>query len=304
MASTVLVSPGSPLIEDRCRTVTLADRGWLDAQVINAVAEVLLTALDYRVEIEVARETEIIEAIRVERIDAFLAFWPDFADESLADAALPAGVVRLASVVDDVRFGLAVPAFQANAGLRSISDIADHGGELDHRLIGVDANNPINWLLEELLELPELGLERFRFEPMTAEERDTTLSGLAASGEAFLAFAVAPSALEASADLVFLEDGGLLMPEDAARRIDMLVHPALAGTCENVVNFLKKLTFERHDLSAMMARIMEGRLPREVAIEWLLAEAGWLERTLAGIDDAEGRAILIDDVRIRLKNQP
>ncbi|MFO1074620.1 MAG: glycine betaine ABC transporter substrate-binding protein [Geminicoccaceae bacterium] len=153
-----------------CATVRMSDPGWTDITSTNALLGTVLDALGYTQKVDTLSVPITYQSLKNQQIDAFLGSWQP-AQASMLDPLKAAGEVEVLNEnLSGIRFTLAVPTAVAEAGVRSVDDLAAHADKFDHKIYGIDpgaaANNNIVKMIQagghglggwELIESSEHG---------------------------------------------------------------------------------------------------------------------------------------------------
>src|SRR5262245_24419494 len=143
---------------DSCRTVRMSDPGWTDITSTNAILGNLLAPLGYEQNVDNLGVPITFQALENGQIDAFLGNWMP-AQAGMVDPMAASGkLVVLTENLTGIRFTLAVPNYVAEAGIKSMADVAAHGDQFDHEIYGIESGAAANQNIDKMIADPEFGL--------------------------------------------------------------------------------------------------------------------------------------------------
>jgi glycine betaine/proline transport system substrate-binding protein len=176
-------------------------------------------------------------------------------------------------------YGLVVPTYVADEGVKSLSDIGAHGDEFDHKIYGIEPGNDGNRIVLGMIEDPANNLQGF-------ELVESSEAGMLSQAEkamkdkdwiVFLGWTPHPVMGEMA--ITYLDgmgDSGF-----GAATVHTNVRAGYVQECPNVGKFLTNLKFSLSMENQIMDAILKGTDADQAATDWLKAnpdaETPWLE---------------------------
>ena len=285
---------------ESCKTVRFSDVGWTDIQATTGIATVILKGLGYDPEVTLLSVPVTYQSLKNKDIDVFLGNWMPSMAADVKPFHDDGSVEDLTTNLTGAGYGLVVPAYVAEAGVKDLSDLSKNADKFDKKIYGIEPGNDGNRIV--------LGM---------IDDANNNLSGweLVESSEQGM-LAQAQKSMDAKEFIVFL--GWTPHPVMGAMGLTYLtgmgdtgfgeatvitnVRAGYAAECPNVGKLLSNLKFDL----AMEGTIMDGILAQgqdaeTAATEWLKANPGALDAWLAGvttIDGGDGLAAVKSDLGV------
>ncbi len=137
---------------ESCKAVRFADVGWTDIQVITGIASTLFDALGYQSEVKTLSVPVTYASMKNKDIDVFLGNWmpsmtadvkPYFDDKSV-EQLQPANL-------EGAGYGLVVPQYVADAGIKSVADLAANKDKFSGKFYGIESGNDGNRIIQTII---------------------------------------------------------------------------------------------------------------------------------------------------------
>ncbi len=277
---------------ESCRTVRFADVGWTDITATTALTARILEGLGYKTVTTILSIPVTYASIKSRQIDVYLGDWqPSMLEDRrpfLADGSVE--VVR--ANLQGARYTLAVPAYVADAGLRSFDDLHRFADRFRHKIYAIEPGNNGNRIVASMI-----GANRFELGDWTMVE--SSEQGMLAEVDravrksdwiVFLGWSPHPMNLKYR--ITYLSGGDDTFGAGATIYTD--VRSGYPAECPNAARLLKNLEFTPEIESRVMASILDDHLEGRAAATKFLAEHlalldGWLDG-VATVDGGPGAA--------------
>lgn len=277
-----------------CRTVRLASPGWSDIDATNAVLGLLLKGMGYRSDVRTLSVPLAYQGLRSGQLDVFLGNWMPAQGPMVAPLLERQQVELLGTNLDQARFTLAVPAYAAEAGVRSFADLAARADQFSRRIYGIEAGAPANEAIKKMIASNAHGLGGWTL----VESSDTGLLSQvthdirARRMTVFLAWE--PHVMNARFDLRYLTGGEAHFGADAgAASVRTVGRTGYRAQCPNVARLLAQLKFTVPLENQLIALTVDKRQPADVAATTVLRQhPDLLQRWLDGVVDQDGAPAL------------
>ncbi len=158
-----ILSTGTALAGDAesCKKVRLSDVGWTDIQATTGVASVLLTALGYEPDVIVLSVPVTYASLKNNDLDVFLGNWMPSMTADIKEYAAEGSVETVARNLEGAGYGIVVPSYVAEAGVKSLTDIGKFKDKFNGKIYGIEAGNDGNRIILDMISKPENNLTGF-----------------------------------------------------------------------------------------------------------------------------------------------
>jgi glycine betaine/proline transport system substrate-binding protein len=195
-------------------------------------------------------------------------------------------VETVAQNLDGAGYGLVVPTYVAEAGVKSLSDIGKFKDEFDGQIYGIEPGNDGNRIVLEMIEDDANGLEGFELVE-SSEAGMLSQAERALKNEEWIAFlGWTPHPIMGEMDITYLDgmgDSGF-----GAATVHTNVRAGYTEECPNVGTFVKNLKFSLSMENQIMDAILKGEDADEAAMTWLKANPDAVEPWIDGVTTFEG----------------
>ena len=273
---------------ESCQTVRFSDVGWTDIQATTGIATVILEGLGYDPEVTLLSVPVTYQSLKNKDIDVFLGNWMPSMAADVQPFLDDKSVENLTTNLTGAGYGLVVPAYVAEAGVKDLSDLSKNADKFDKKIYGIepgndgnrivltmidDANNNLGgW---ELVESSEQGMLAQAQKSMDAKEYIVFLGWT-------------PHPIMGEMGLVYLTGMGDTGFGEAT--VITNVRAGYASECPNVAKLLSNLKFDLAMEGAIMDDILtNGATADDAATAWLKANPGSLDAWLAGVETIDGK---------------
>jgi glycine betaine/proline transport system substrate-binding protein len=277
---------GSAAEPESCKLVRFSDVGWTDITATTAVSSVVLEALGYETETQVLSVPVTYASLKNKDLDVFLGNWMPSMAADVQPFLDDKSVETIGQNLEGAGYGLVVPTYVADAGVKSLTDIGAHADEFDKKIYGIEPGNDGNRIVLEMIENPENKLEGF--ELVESSEAGMLSQAEKAIGDqdwiVFLGWT--PHPVMGEMDITYLDgmgDSGF-----GAATVHTNVRAGYATECPNVGKFLSNQKFSLSMENQIMDAILKGTDAREAAMTWLKANPDAVTPWLEGVTTFDG----------------
>ncbi|XKH59129.1 choline ABC transporter substrate-binding protein [Halomonas sediminis] len=279
-----------PAMAEQCETVRFAEVGWTDITATTALASEVLEGLGYTASIDTVSVPIAYAGMRNNDFDVFLGNWmPSMA--SISDPYIEKGEVdRLGANLEGAKYTLAVPQYVHDAGVTSVTDLADYADEFEQRIHGIEAGNDGNELIEKMIEDDAYGLGDWQVVNSSEAGMLAELRARVPNEKWMVFLGWEPHPMNTNFDIAYLEGiDDYFGPELGGATVYTNTRGGYAEECPNVATFLENLSFTLEMENQIMSAIMDdGKAPRDAARDYLLAHDEVLDVWLEGVSTREG----------------
>ncbi|RUR28945.1 choline ABC transporter substrate-binding protein [Vreelandella andesensis] len=279
---------------DECNSVRFAEVGWTDITATTALASEVLEALGYETRIDTVSVPIAYAGMRNNDFDVFLGNWmPSMA--SISDPYVERGEIeRLAVNLEGAKYTLAVPQYVYDAGVTSVTDLAEHADQFDQRLHGIEAGNDGNELIEQMIDDNAYGLGDWQVVDSSEAGMLAELRARVPNENWMVFLGWEPHPMNTNFDIAYLSDADdYFGPNLGGATVHTNTRAGFVEACPNVGELLKNMTFTLKMENQLMSAIMDdGVDPREAANRYLSENGDVLEAWLEGVTTRNGEEAL------------
>ncbi len=271
---------------ESCKAVRLSDVGWTDIQATTGVASVLLTALGYEPEVKVLSVPVTYASLKNKDIDVFLGNWMPSMTADVKPYTDDGSVETISQNLSGAGYGIVVPAYVAEGGVKSLTDLGKFKDKFDGKIYGIEAGNDGNRIILDMLTKPENNLEGFELVE-SSEAGMLTQAEKSMKDNEWIAFlGWTPHPIMGEMKLAYLDgmgDSGF-----GAATVHTNVRAGYVAECPNVGKFISNLKFDLSMENTMMDAILKGGDANTVATDWLKANPDAVKPWLEGVTTFDG----------------
>ncbi len=271
---------------ESCKTVRLSDVGWTDIQATTGVASVLLTALGYEPDVKVLSVPVTYASLKNNDLDVFLGNWMPSMTADIKEYTDEGSVETISQNLEGAGYGIVVPTYVADAGVKSLTDIGKFKDKFDGKMYGIEAGNDGNRIMLDMIKDPANGLEGFDLVE-SSEAGMLTQAEQSMKNNEWIAFlGWTPHPIMGEMKITYLDgmgDSGF-----GAATVHTNVRKGYVEECPNVGKFIGNLKFTLSSENTMMDEILKGADANTAATAWLKANPDAVTPWLEGVTTFDG----------------
>ncbi|WP_322987966.1 choline ABC transporter substrate-binding protein [Hoeflea sp.] len=271
---------------EACKTVRFADVGWTDIQATTAVASVVLEALGYTPDVQVLSVPVTYQSLKNKDMDVFLGNWMPSMAADVQPYLDDGSVETITQNLDGAGYGLVVPTYAAEAGVKSLTDIGKFKDKFDGKIYGIEPGNDGNRIVLDMIADPANGLEGFELVE-SSEAGMLSQAEKAIRNEEWIAFlGWTPHPIMGEMSIAYLDgmgDSGF-----GAATVHTNVRAGYTTECPNAGTLIKNLSFTLSMENKIMDDILKGEDANEAGLAWLKANPDAVKPWLEGVTTFDG----------------
>ncbi|MBX3598129.1 MAG: choline ABC transporter substrate-binding protein [Rhizobiaceae bacterium] len=273
---------------ESCKKVRLSDVGWTDIQATTGVASTLLTALGYEPEVIQLSVPVTLASLKNNDLDVFLGNWMPSMTNDIKDYTAEGSIETISQNLEGAGYGLVVPTYMADAGVKSLSDLAkpDVKEKLGGKVYGIEAGNDGNRIILDMISQADSGLNGYELVE-SSEAGMLTQAEASMKDQSWIVFlGWTPHPVMGEMKISYLDgmgDSGF-----GSATVHTVVRKGYLTDCPNVGAFIKNLKFDLSMENAMMDSILKGGNPNDVAKEWLKGHQDVVAPWIQGVTTFDG----------------
>ncbi|MBC8036314.1 MAG: choline ABC transporter substrate-binding protein [Rhizobiales bacterium] len=272
---------------ESCKTVRFADVSWTDIQVTTGATQVVLEALGYTPEVKSLSVPVTYASLKNKDIDVFLGNWMPSMTADIQAYLDDKSVEQLSTNLEGAGYGLVVPQYVADAGVKSLSDLAAHKDKFNGKIYGIEAGNDGNRIIGTMIADAKNKLEGFELVESSEAGMLTEAEKAMKNNEWIVFLGWAPHPVMGEMKLAYLDgmgDSGF-----GAATVLTNVRAGYTAECPNVGKLLANLKFDLAMEGAMMGPVLKDSAdPKATAQAWLKAHPDTVKPWLEGVTTFDG----------------
>ncbi|MCV3241829.1 choline ABC transporter substrate-binding protein [Mesorhizobium sp. ZC-5] len=285
-----ILSSGAAFAADAesCKKVRLSDVGWTDIQATTGVASVLLTALGYEPEVIQLSVPVTYASLKNNDLDVFLGNWMPSMTADIKDYSAEGSVETVARNLDGAGYGLVVPTYMADAGVKTLADLAkpENKEKLDGKVYGIEAGNDGNRIILDMISKSDSGLAGYELVESSEAGMLTQAEQMMKDNQWVVFLGWTPHPVMGEMKITYLDgmgDSGF-----GAATVETNTRKGYLTECPNVGKFIANLKFNLEMEGVIMDAILKGSDANTAATEWLKANPDAVAPWLAGVTTIDG----------------
>lgn len=272
---------------ESCKAVRFADVGWTDIQVTTGATSVLLEALGYQPEVSTLSVPVTYASLKNKDIDVFLGNWMPSMTADIQPYLDDKSVEQIGTNLEGAGYGLVVPQYVADAGVKSLADIAANAEKFGGKIYGIEAGNDGNRIIQTMIDDPKNNLSGFTLVESSEAGMLTEAEKAMKNNEWIIFLGWTPHPIMGEMKIHYLDgmgDSGF-----GAATVLTNVRAGYTQECPNAGKLLSNLKFSLEMEGAMMAPVLkDGADPKETAKAWLKANPDVVKPWLEGVTTFDG----------------
>lgn len=272
---------------ESCKTVRFADVGWTDIQVTTGAAQVVLEALGYAPEVKTLSVPVTYASMKNKDIDVFLGNWMPSMTADVKAYFDDKSVEQISVNLEGAGYGLVVPQYVADAGVKSLTDLGAHKDKFGGKIYGIEAGNDGNRIISEMIADPKNNLEGFELVESSEAGMLTEAERAMKDNQWIIFLGWTPHPVMGEMKIHYLDgmgDSGF-----GSATVYTNVRAGYTSECPNVGKLVSNLKFTLEMEGAMMDPVLkDGADPKETALSWLKAHPDAVTPWLEGVTTFDG----------------
>jgi glycine betaine/proline transport system substrate-binding protein len=272
---------------DSCKAVRFSDVGWTDIQATTGIATVILKGLGYEPEVTLLSVPVTYQSLKNKDIDVFLGNWMPSMAADVQPFLDDKSVENLNTNLTGAGYGLVVPGYVAEGGVKDLSDLSKNADKFDKKIYGIEPGNDGNRIVLGMIDDPNNKLDGWELVESSEQGMLAQAQKSMDATEYIVFLGWTPHPIMGGMGLTYLTGMGDTGFGEAT--VITNVRAGYAAECPNVAKLLGNLKFDLAMEGAIMDAILtDGKDAETAASEWLKANPGSLDGWLAGVTTVDG----------------
>ena len=227
-------------------------------------------------------------SLKSKDLDVFLGNWMPSMTADIAPYLEDKSVESISVNLDDAGYGLVVPQYVADAGVKSLKDLGAQKDKFGGKIYGIEAGNDGNRIISAMIAKPENNLAGYELVESSEAGMLTQAEKAMKDNEWIVFLGWTPHPVMGEMKIAYLDgmgDSGF-----GAAKVHTNVRAGLLQECPNLGQLLKNLKFNLAMEGAMMAPVLkDGADPKATALAWLKANPDAVKPWLEGVKTFDGK---------------
>jgi glycine betaine/proline transport system substrate-binding protein len=196
-------------------------------------------------------------------------------------------VEQIGTNLEGAGYGLVVPQYVADAGVKSLADLSAHADKFGGKIYGIEAGNDGNRIIQTMIDDPKNNLSGFTLVESSEAGMLTEAEKAMKNNEWIIFLGWTPHPIMGEMKIHYLD--GMGDTGFGAASVLTNVRAGYRQECPNAGKLLSNLKFSLGMEGAMMEPVLkDGADPKETAKAWLKANPGVVKPWLEGVTTFDG----------------
>ncbi|MDZ7829440.1 MAG: glycine betaine ABC transporter substrate-binding protein [Halofilum sp. (in: g-proteobacteria)] len=272
---TAALATGTTAMADshECNTVRFGQVNWTGVSAKTETAAWMLNQMGYETDIITASVPIMFESLADDERDAFLGLWLP-TQRSMVQKRMAQGKIDIVTKnLEGAKYTVGVNQEAWEAGVRHFSDLKDHLDKFDGEILGIEAGNDGNQIIQQMIDDNAYGMGDFALKPSSEAGMLTEVQRRIKRDKWAAWLAWAPHPMNLNIDLQFLNGGeDYWGPNQGGATVYTLARQGYAWQCPNAGQFLENYSFTVEEQSRMAGYVINEGLDYAEAGRRLIKE--------------------------------
>ena len=247
----------------------------------------ILEALGYEPQVSTLSVPVTLASLKNKDIDVFLGNWMPSMTADIQPYLDDKSVEQIGANLEGAGYGLVVPQYVADAGVKSLSDLGANAEKFSGKIYGIEAGNDGNRIIQTMIDDEKNNLKAFQLVESSEAGMLTEAEKAIKNNEWIIFLGWTPHPIMGEMKIHYLDgmgDSGF-----GAATVYTVARAGYANECPNVGKLLANLKFDLAMEGAMMDPVLKNSAdPKETAKEWLKAHPEVVKPWLQGVTTFDG----------------
>jgi glycine betaine/proline transport system substrate-binding protein len=278
-------SAGDP---ESCKPVRFADVGWTEIQVISGIASILYDALGYQSEVKTLSVPVTFASLKNKDIEVFFGNWMPSQTTDIKPYLDDKSIEQLAVNMEGAGYGIVVPQYVADAGVKSLADLAANKDKFSGKMFGIEPGNDGNRIMQGFIDDAKNKLGGWEIVESSEAGMLTEAEKAMKNNEWIVFLGWTPHPVMGDMKLHYLD--GVAEAGFGPASVYTDTRAGWAAECPNAGKLASNFKFTLPMVGAgMMSPVLkDGKDPKAVAVEWVKANGDIVNAWLDGVTAFDG----------------
>lgn len=273
---------------ETCKQVRIAAGEWPDIQITQSMMALILNSLGYDANVTTLSIPVVFTSLKSKDIDVWMGNWMPSQTAELQPYLDDKSVEVVGTNLTGAKSGLAVPTYVADAGVKTLADLAANKDKFNGKIFGFEAGNDVNRHMMELIADPKNKLDGWEVVE-SSEAGMVTEAEKAIKHKEWIAFLpYSPHVAMGKMDLYYIPD--VPDPSFGEATVYTNVRAGYLSECANVGTFFKNVQFSIPMLNEVMEYGETSKAtPVDTAKHWMKSHTSEVQAWLKGVTTFDGK---------------
>ncbi|HQU11854.1 MAG TPA: ABC transporter substrate-binding protein [Acidiphilium sp.] len=274
-----------------CRTIRMANIGWTDNAVQNAVFSKVATSLGYKTDIKLYSLEVMYAGLSNNKIDVFLDNWTPSQDGTTKPYEAKHEIDVIGPDLKHAKYTLVVPHYLYEKGLKTFADIHKFAKQLHYKIYGIEPGNDGNEHVLSMIKSNTFDLGKFHLVQSSEAGMLSEVARKYPKQQAIVFLGWEPHPMNVEFHINYLTGGkNYFGPRQGEATLYINTRHDYAKDCPNVGRLLHNFYLTVNDENKMMYDVqVKHQQASAVGAAWLKAHPDWVKKTLDGVTTVSGK---------------
>ena len=270
-----------------CKPVRISDVGWTELGVMNGIAGIMYDALGYQSESKTLSLPVTFASMKSKDLEMFFGNWMPSQTADIQPYIDDKSVESLSANLEGAGYGIVVPQYVYDAGVKSIADVAANKDKFGGKFFGIEPGNDGNRSILTIIGEAKHNLAGFELVESSEAGMLTEAEKAIKNNEWILFLAWTPHPVFGEMKIQYLD--GVNEYGFGPATVMTNARAGWAAECPNAAKLAANFKFNLPMVGGMMAPVLkDGKDPKVVAAEWVRANTDTMNAWLEGVTTIDG----------------
>jgi glycine betaine/proline transport system substrate-binding protein len=273
---------------ESCKAVRFADVGWTEIQVISEIASNMFTALGYTGEVKTLSVPVTFASLKSKDVDVFFGNWMPSQTADIQSYLDDKSIEQLSVNLEGAGYGIVVPQYVADAGVKSLADLAANKDKFAGKMFGIESGNDGNRIMQGFIDDAKNNLGGWTVVDSSEAGMLTEAEKAMKNNEWIVFLGWTPHPVMGDMKLHYLS--GVESAGFGAASVYTDTRAGWSAECPNAAKLVSNMKFTLPMVggSIMSPVLKDGKDPKVVATEWIAGNKDTVSAWLEGVTTIDG----------------